>query len=103
MENLIVYSNEMLGVEITEYLLIHFQSHGEIKTLGLFLTMNAPEDKERICELVQSHCEMAQEESEGKAENPSEVQGSGQPAGAEDGENRPMGRRISLSELFGMR
>ncbi|KAF8850855.1 PH domain-like protein [Acephala macrosclerotiorum] len=100
MENLIIESGEIEVVEITEqFLILAFQSHGERKTLGIYLHGSEHYPRDYVCQLVKAHWETAMEERTevGSEEYDEEVlQSIEAPA-----ENRPMGRRISLSELFG--
>jgi hypothetical protein len=122
LENLIIYSAEIQEVEITdEFLLLEFRSKEDlfvpdqgkqVKILGFFLTTNTPGEREAICQLVKSHWEMAMKEKErgegreGMVENFGD-EGYGIDGGAATGEgfveNRAMGRRLSLTELFGPR
>lgn len=116
LENLIVESGEIQAVEIQDqFLLLKFRSReGEEeqeKILGFFMTTNGAEERERICLAVKSHWEMAMREREegegmeGMVENFGDegYVGAGGVMGEAAGEYRPMGRRLSLTELFGQR
>jgi len=108
-------------VEISdEFLLLKFRSlesgNGFVqetkeqeKILGLFMTADG-DAKERVCLAVKSHWEMAMREREsgegmeGMVENfGDEGYGGGGMMGEAAGESKPMGRRLSLTELFGHR
>jgi hypothetical protein len=110
LENLIIESGEIENVEVTEdFLLLEFRTNAtdnpqEKKAIGFFIFAD-PEihSKEYICQLVKEHMEMAKMDRyrSGQQEAVSyddEVQES-----IEIGAARPLGRRISLSELFGAR
>jgi hypothetical protein len=123
LENLIVYSGEIQAVEISDqFLLLKFRSREnrngfaqeakeQEKILGFFMTADG-DVKERICRAVKSHWEMAMREREsgegieGMVENFGDeaygVSGGGM-MGEVAGESKPMGRRLSLTELFGHR
>jgi hypothetical protein len=119
LENLIVFSEELQAVEISDqFLLLKFRSREntfvqeskeEEKILGFFMT--ADEDvKDRIKTAVKSHWEMALrvresgEDIERRVENfGDEGYGGGGGLGDGVGESKPMGRRLSLTELFGHR
>lgn len=121
LENLIIHSSELQHVEITDqFLLLNIRSkddfvlqdqdqNQETKILGFFLTTNGPEAREKFCQTVKSHWEMAmmerasQESREGMVENFGDEGYGGGAMGEGIGEYRPMGRRISMSELFGPR
>jgi hypothetical protein len=101
-ENLIIESSEIEDVEIKdEILILRFQSHGEIKTMGVYIHGDEYYPRDYICQLVKAHWETAMEERTevGSEEYDGDVL---QSIEASE-ENRPMGRRISLSELFGRR
>jgi hypothetical protein len=121
LENLIVFSEELQNVEISdEFLLLKFRSREsgngfvqetkeQEKILGLFMTADG-DAKERVCLAVKSHWEMAMREREsgegmeGMVENfGDEGYGGGGMMGEAAGESKPMGRRLSLTELFGHR
>lgn len=119
LENLIVFSEEIQNVEISDqFLLLKFRSRGAVqeaeeedKILGFFMTANG-DVKERICQAVKSHWEMAMREREngesieGMMENFGDEGygiGGGAGIGEATGESKPMGRRLSLTELFGHR
>lgn len=102
MDNLIVESGEIEDVEIKDDILIlRFQSHDQIKTMGVYIHGDEHAPRDWVCQLVKAHWETAMEERTevGSEEYDEEVlQSIEAPV-----ENRPMGRRISLSELFGRR
>jgi hypothetical protein len=122
LENLIIDSGEIEAVEISdEFLLLSFRSKEELlvqnqdqqtKILGFFLTTNSEKDREEVCQLVKSHWEIAMKEREsgegreGMVENFGD-EGYGIAAGGAVGEgvgeNKAMGRRLSLTELFRQR
>jgi Dcp1-like decapping family len=121
LENLIVFSEELQNVEISdEFLLLKFRSRQnenefvqetkeQEKILGLFMTADG-DAKERVCLAVKSHWEMAMREREsgegmeGMMENfGDEGYSGGGVMGEVAGESKPMGRRLSLTELFGHR
>lgn len=102
MDNLIIESAEIEDVEIKdEILILRFQSHGEIKTMGVYIHGDEYNPRDYICQLVKAHWETAMEErtEAGNGEYSGDVLESIE-APEED---RPMGRRISLSQLFGRR
>jgi hypothetical protein len=119
LENLIINSSELQHVEITDqFLLLHIRSKEdlvlqdqdqEIKILGFFLTTNGPEAREKFCQTVKGHWEMAmvkrasQEGREEMVENFGDEGYDGDTMGEGIGVYKPMGRRISMSELFGPR
>jgi hypothetical protein len=121
LENLIIHSSELQHVEITDqFLLLNIRSKDdfvlrdqgqtqETKILGFFLTTNGLEAREKFCQTVKNHWEMAmmervsQESREGMVENFGDEGYGGSAMGEGIGEYRPMGRRISMSELFGPR
>jgi len=128
LENLIIHSSELQHVEITDqFLLLNIRNkedlflqdqdqQRETKILGFFLTTDGPETRERFCQTVKSHWEMAMMERasdegrEGMVENFGDERygdgygiGVGGAVGEGAGESKPMGRRISMSELFGPR
>ncbi|KAE8446665.1 hypothetical protein EG329_011708 [Mollisiaceae sp. DMI_Dod_QoI] len=102
MENLIIESGEIEDVEIKDdFLILSFQSQEKIKTMGVFIHGDEYTPRDYICQLVKAHWETAMEERTevGSEEYDEEVL---QSIEAPE-ENRPMGRRISLSDLFGRR
>jgi len=102
MENLIIESGEIEVVEIQEEILIlKFQRGEEGKVMGVYIHGSGSAPRDYICQLVKAHWETAMEEREqvGEEEYDEEVL---QSIEASE-ESRPMGRRISLSELFGRR
>jgi hypothetical protein len=123
LENLIVESGEVQAVEIQDqFLLLKFRSRErepgfvqeakeQEKILGFFMTTNDADTRDRICQLVKSHWEMAMREKEsgegmeGMVENFGDegYEVVGGVVGEAAGEYKPMGRRLSLTELFGQR
>jgi len=118
MENVIVFSEEIQAVDIApDFLSLKFRSREngngfvqeakeEEKILGFFMTADG-DGKERVCQAVKSHWEMAMREREsgkgmeGMVENyGDEGYGGGGAMGEGTGEWKPMGRRLSMSELF---
>jgi hypothetical protein len=125
LENLIVYSGEIQAVEISDqFLLLKFRSREsgngngyvqeakeEEKILGFFMTADG-DVKERVCHAVKSHWEMAMREREHGEGMEDMVENFGDEGYSVSGgggmgevveESKPMGRRLSLSELFGHR
>ena len=113
LENVIIESGEIANVEITdEFLLLQFNRQddslgGEVSNiLGFFMHDYEEFPREHICQLVKQHWEIAmadraQTESQaGMVENYADESFGGKALGVE---YKPMGRRLSLTELFGQR
>ncbi|KAG4431933.1 hypothetical protein IFR05_012578 [Cadophora sp. M221] len=109
LENLIVESGEIQHVEIgaDSFLMLGFkpraQSHEEdMKVLGLFIHAESP-PKEEICQIIKEHWEEAvRERSLAGGDDGITNLGDGFiPSRGEEEDQKVMGRRLSLSELFG--
>ncbi|KAI0993757.1 hypothetical protein K3495_g14427 [Podosphaera aphanis] len=100
MDNLIIESGEIENVEITtEFLTLQFSSNGEVRILGFFIQSSIC-SREDICNLIKGHWEsarLAQLDSGDSfdREGPDSIE--------QNQGNKPMGRRLSLSELFSRR
>lgn len=108
LENLIVESGEIQHVEIgaDAFLMLGFkpraESHeAEMKVLGLFIQADMP-PREEICQLIKGHWEEAvRERSRAGGDDGITNLGDGFIPSREGHEDeRTMGRRLSLSELF---
>jgi len=123
MENLIIEFGEIAHIEIGEdeeskkYLMLGFQSkenaymaeidptQRKLKILGFFLHCDEHPSREEICELIkESWEESMREKSRIEAQDGiieyEETLGSIEPNGDQ---TAPMGRRLSLTDLFGQR
>lgn len=109
MENLIIETREIENVEITEkYLYVTLRSQGELKTLGFFMYDDNTETGDINCQLIMKLWETDMERRERDSElveklglNP--AQGEEMARGLSMSGQRPMGRKLSLTELFGQR
>jgi hypothetical protein len=114
LENLIIESGEIANVEITdEFLLLEFRSKNEEldsevrNIMGFYLHSYQDTPREEICQLIKEHWEIAMRDrietqaEEGVAEEDVDDSFRGSEIGR--GESKPMGRRLSLTELFGQR
>lgn len=107
LDNLIIESGEIESVEITdEFLLMGFQSKAttETKTLGFYIQTSVY-SREQICGLIKDHWEAAmRERAQAAQEGMSEAFEEDVIESIEGNEEyQPMGRRLSLTELFGQR
>ncbi|KAK2630112.1 hypothetical protein QTJ16_000932 [Diplocarpon rosae] len=109
LENLIVESGEIQNVEITEqgYLMLGFkpraESHQtEMKVLCLFIQADDP-PREAICQMIKGHWEEATRERSlaGGSDGISNLGDGFIPSTEGHEDQKTMGRRLSLSELFG--
>ncbi|KAL2074895.1 hypothetical protein VTL71DRAFT_8675 [Oculimacula yallundae] len=108
LENLIVESGEIQHVEIgaDSFLMLGFkpraQNHDEdMKVLGLFIHAESP-SKEEICQIIKGHWEEAvRERSMAGGDDGITNLGDGFiPSREEEEDQKVLGRRLSLSELF---
>ena len=101
-------------MEITdEFLLLEFRSKNEEldsevrNIMGFYLHSYQDTPREEICQLIKEHWEIAMRDTvqtqaeEGVAEEDVDDSFRGSEIGR--GESKPMGRRLSLTELFGQR
>ena len=109
MENLIIETREIENVEITEqFLLVTLSSQGELKTLGFYMYDDKTETKAVNCQQIMKLWEAAMNEREQEGELAEKYglnaeQGEEMARGLSMSGQRPMGRKLSLTELFGQR
>lgn len=109
MENLVIESGEIETVEITdEFLLLGFRDHKnhgtEVKILGFFIFADPQlHSREYICQLIKEHWEIAQMDRYRSGQQEVVSYDDEVLESIEEGADRPLGRRLSLSELFGPR
>ena len=109
MENLIIETREIENVEITEqFLFVTLRSLGELKTLGFFMYDDKTKTRVDTCQLIMKCWEVAMEEREKESELAEKLglkpeQGEEMARGLSMSGQRPMGRRLSLTDLFGQR
>jgi hypothetical protein len=106
MENLIIESGEIESVEITDqFLLLSFGAKDEpSKILGFFIKADDQmHSREYMCQLVKEHWEMAKMDRYRSGQQEAVSYDDEVMESIEEGANRPLGRRLSLSELFGAR
>lgn len=107
MENLIIETREIENVEITEqFLLVTLRSLEELKTLGFYMYDDKTETKVVNCQLIMKLWEVAMNEREQEGELVEKLglkpqEGEEMARGLSMSGQRPMGRRLSLTELFG--
>lgn len=108
-ENLIIETREIENVEITEqFLLVTLTSQRELKTLGFYMYDDKTETKVVNCQLIMKLWEVAMTEREQESELVEKFglmpeQGEEMARGLSMSGQRPMGRKLSLTELFGQR
>jgi hypothetical protein len=108
-ENLIIESGEIESVEITEqFLLLGFQNRAtestELKIIGFYIQADPQfHSREYICQLVKEHWEMAKMDRYRNGQQVAVSYDDEVMESIEEGANKPLGRRLSLSELFGTR
>ncbi|KAH7418540.1 hypothetical protein BKA64DRAFT_202471 [Cadophora sp. MPI-SDFR-AT-0126] len=109
LENLIVESGEIQHVEIgaDSFLMLGFKPRAQsleedMKVLGLFIQAESP-PKEEVCQIIKGHWEEAvRERSLAGGDDGITNLGDGFiPSRGEEEDQKVMGRRLSLSELFG--
>ncbi|CZS99730.1 uncharacterized protein RAG0_08039 [Rhynchosporium agropyri] len=109
LENLIVESGEIQHVEIgaDSFLMLGFKPRSQnneedMKVLGLFIQAESP-PKEEICQIIKGHWEEAVRERSlaGGNDGITNLGDGFIPSRQEEGDQKVMGRRLSLSELFG--
>ncbi|KAI6247024.1 mRNA-decapping enzyme-like protein [Erysiphe necator] len=99
-DNLIIQFGEIVDVEVTnEFLILRFSSNGEARILGFFIQCSGC-SREEICELIKGLWEAATKQPVSSRpininENPKIIE--------TKTEFKPIGRKLSLSELFGRR
>lgn len=110
LENCIIGNEEIDVVEITpEYLILKMKDGGEedeARVLGFYMVTDEPSEREAICQMVKSHWELAMVEAEILDSTEGTLVNYGEEsvgAGNRAGEGTGMGRRLSLSQLFGHR
>ena len=109
LENLIIETSLIEDVEITEkFLLIRLSSGGEMKTLGFYMYEDKTDTKHVNCQLIKKFWEMAMEDrqlQQGLAEQLGIQDQQAEEMAREMSSNgqRAMGRRLSLTELFGQK
>ncbi|POS88114.1 hypothetical protein EPUL_001089 [Erysiphe pulchra] len=99
-DNLIIQFGEIVDVEVTnEFLILRFSSNGEARILGFFIQCSRC-PREEICTLIKSLWEKAKKEKV----NSRALNIDDQSKIIETkSEFKPIGRKLSLSELFGRR
>lgn len=107
LDNLIIETREVENVEITEqFLFVTLRSLGELKTLGFFIYEDNSGAKGYNCQLIMELWERAMKERERESELVGRLglkgeEGQEMVRGLSMSGQKPMGRRLSLTELFG--
>lgn len=109
LENLIIETSEIENVEITDqFLLITLRSLGELKTLGFYMYEDKTDTKGVNCQLIMNYWELAMKDRQqqhqlGERFGLQNQQAEDMARQMSNSGQRPMGRRLSLTELFGQR
>lgn len=112
MDNLVIESGEIANVEITdEFLLLEFKAvsaeGNEMRNImGFFLHSYQDTPRELICQLIKQHWEIAMMDRNQTQAQSGVVQkyaDGGFGSSEVGGDHKPIGRRLSLSELFQQR
>ena len=109
LENLIIESGEIENVEVTdEFLLLGFRTKNtevpETQMVGFYITADPQiHSKHYICQLIKEHWEMAKMDRYRSGQQEAVSYDDELEESIEEGAARPLGRRLSLSELFGAR
>lgn len=110
LDNLIIESGEIDSVEITdEFLLLGFRRqddrhNAEVKVVGFYIFPDpGMHSREYICQMVKEHWEMAKMDQYRSGQQEAISYDDEVMESIEEGATVPLGRRLSLSELFGAR